>query len=186
MSFKVTDSSAKNIYFSLSAWYNADVVPGILESNKTFFGFDNFDLEKLYYCIQYLRENYGVGWFTEDYTERNAALTRLANALYVIFDGAVDVSGIKKFLVFVYNFAKQDVDAMNYFTNGEAYGIIDAVSKEVVSAVSDKVSTVAENIAYGVQYPSLKSITPDAGTILKWGLIIGGGFFVINYLSKKI
>lgn len=185
MSYKVTDSSAKNIYYSMSAWYNADVVPGILETDKTFFGFKNFNLDKLYYCIQYLRENYSVGWFTENYTERTAAITRLANALYVIFDGEVEIAAIKKFIVFVYNFAKQDADAVAYFTNGESYGIVSALAKEVKNSVGENVSTIAENIAYGVKYPSLSSLAPDWGTIAKWGLLIGGSLFVINHFSKK-
>lgn len=186
MAFTLTDNDAKNIYYSLSSWYNTDVVPGILETEKTFFGFENFTLDKLYYCIEALKKSYGVGWFTDDWATRNDAFENIANTLYLAFDQTVDYDGIKKFLAYVYNWAKQDIDAVNYFSKGDSYTFVDALTKEVKQGITDKVSNITETVKYGVNYPSIESISPKWSTLAKWGLVIGGGVLLINYFSKKI
>jgi hypothetical protein len=47
------------------------------------------------------------------------------------------------------------------------------------------IKAVAENVSYAVSYPSLKSLLPDNTTLLKWGLIIGGGLYVWKFLENR-
>lgn len=181
----LTDSEAKNIYNAMCKWYNSPSnLPNRVNDTGVFFGFANFTRDKLWFCIETLKKLYSSGWFTDDYSKRTAALDKIAAALFETFGGAVDVAGIKKFLVWVYNFAKQDVDATKYFQGG-SFSLIDSMAKTVNETVVEPVKQAAENVNYAISYPSLKSLLPDNWTLLKWGLIIGGGLYVWKFFENR-
>lgn len=181
----LTDSGAKNIYNAMCKWYNSpNNLPNHVGDKGVFKGYANFTRDKLWFCIETLKKNYGLGWFTDDYAARNAALESIATALYNTFGGAVEFSGIKTFLAWVYNFAKNDVDAVKYFSGGD-YSLLDNISKTVQTSIVEPVKEVAQDINYAISYPSLKSLLPDNLTLLKWGLIIGGGLYVWKFLENR-
>ena len=181
----LTDSEAKNIYNAMCKWYGSPSnLPNRVRDTGVFFGYPKFTRDKLWFCIETLKKNYGLGWFTDDYAARNAALESIATALYNTFGGAVELSGIKKFLSWVYNFAKNDVDAVKYFQGG-SYSMLDNAIKTVEQTIVEPVKDAAQTVTYAINYPSLKSLLPDNLTLLKWGLIIGGGLYVWKFLENR-
>ena len=182
----LTDSDAKNIYTAMCNWYNSPSnLPNRVNDTGVFFGFDNFTRDKLWYCIEYLRKRYGLGWFSDDYTQRKNALNQIAAELYQIFDGQVDEAGILKFLNWVYNFAKNDADAVKYFSEGGGFSVIDTISKVFDTKVATPTKNAVENVSYGLTVPSLKSLMPDYSSLLKLGLIVGGGIFLVKFLENR-
>lgn len=184
MSFSISDSSAKNIYKTMYSYYNGAQMPD--NDTGVFFGFANFTMNKLIYCIEFMKRQYGLGWFTSDYNERSTAIAKMAKALYIAFDQTVSVDGIKKFLNWVYSFASKDQDAAAYFSGSSDWSYFDALFKDVSESVGQKLENVKETITYGVNYPVLEKSTPTTGTILKWGVIIGGGLVALHFAKKLI
>lgn len=186
LAWTLTDSQAKNIYNALYKWYNSPSnFPNYQTGAGVFFNFQNYTLDKLYYTIEYLKKNYKLGWFTDNYTDRLNAINRIATNLYDIFSGQVSKDGIKKFCTWVYNFAKQNEAATNYFTGGGSFDVIDTAAVALDEVVVKPVKQAAETAAYAIQYPSLKSLTPGIRTLLKWGFIIGGGLYVWKFLENR-
>lgn len=184
MSYVVTDSSAPNIYSTMYKYYGGRNMP---EGNAgVFFGFANYDKDKLIYTIEFLKGQYGLGWFTDDFETRSNAINRIVNGLYTAFNQSVSKDGIKKFCNWVYAWAKTDKDAVSYFSGESSYTFLDAMFKDVSETIGNKVSNVVETVSYGVNYPSLEKLTPTSGTLIKWGVIAAGGLFAVNYLSKKL
>ena len=176
----LTDSQAKNIYTKMCNWYNSpENLPNKYKDSGVFFGYANFTRDKLYYCIQFLKDTFSRGWFTTDNEERQTILKDIANELYNIFGGAVDVNGIYKFLNWVYNFARNDTTALNYFQGG-AYGDLQRLIDTAAEKIVEPINEAAETVAYGVNYPSLKLSNP----LVKWGLIIGGGLLLFKTLKR--
>lgn len=181
----LTDADAKNIYTAMCKWYDSPSnLPNKLNDTGVFFGFNNFTRDKLWYCIEYLKKRYSLGWFSDNYTQRSEALRQVAAELYQIFDGQVDENGILKFLNWVYNFAKNDADAVKYFSGG-GFGIIEAITKTVENTIVAPTKTAVENVSYGMSVPSLKSLLPDNTTMVKWGLIIGGGLILWKFFENR-
>ena len=184
MSYVITDPSAENIYRAMYRYYAGRQMPD--NSTGVFFGFANFTKDKCIYCIEFLRRQYGLGWFTPDVTERKTALNRICNALYVSFNQSVSKDALYKFCSWVYSWARNDEDAAKYFSGEANYSFFDDLVKNVSEKVGSGVSNVVETVSYGVNYPSLDKITPSSGTLVKWGLIVGGGLLAVNYVSNKL
>lgn len=183
MSWEITDDSAKNIYKTMYSFYGGQQMPD--NSTGVFFGFANYTKDKLIYTIEAMKRNYSLGWFTSVAQTRANAIAKISRALYTTFNQSVSYDGIKKFCNWVYNFAKADEDAANYFSGNSDYTYFDALFKDVSNNVGNKVSNAIETIEYGIKYPSIDKITPSTGTVVKWGLIIGGGLIAVNFISKK-
>lgn len=184
MSFVVTDSSAKNIYKTMRDYYAGQQMPD--DDTGVFFGFANYTRPKLIYTIEFLKRQYGLGWFTTNMADKEAAFNKIANALYTAFDQTVSRDGIKKFCNWVLAWARKDEDAAQYFAGTKDWGVIDALFKSVGDTVSSKISNAVETVEYGLNVPSFERVTPTGGTLLKWGLIVGGGFLAVKYVSKKL
>lgn len=181
----LTDNDAKNIYNALCKYYGNNGLPHYLKDyTGVFLDYENFTRDKLWYCIEYLKKNFGKGWFTEDITKRDKAFSELSAELYDIFQGLVDQSGIRRFITWIYNFAANDADAIKYF-GGANYSLLDNMKKTANQTIVEPVKQTAENVAYAVSVPSLKSLLPDNATLIKWGLIIGGGLFVWKFLENR-
>ena len=181
----LTDSDAKNIYNAMCKWYNSPSnLPNRVNDTGVFFGYPNFTRDKLWYCIEYLKKQHGKGWFTDDYSARQKALREITAELAEIFSHQVDENGILKFLNWVYNFAKQDQSAVNYF-GGANYSLLDNIANTVQQTIVEPVKEAANTVAYAVQVPSLKSLLPDNMTLLKWGMIIGGGLYLWKFLENR-
>ena len=182
MSFVITDSSAKNIYKTMYSYYNGLQMPD--NDTGVFFGFANYTKDKLIYTIEFMKRQYGLGWFTSDYQTRMNAINRIVNALYTAFNQMVSKDGIKKFCSWVYSFASKDTDAAAYFSGNSEWSYFDALFKDVSESVGNKVENAVQTVSYGVKYPVLEKATPATGTIIKWGLIIGGGFIALHFVKK--
>ena len=181
LAWTLTDSQAKNIYNRLCNYYDSpDNLPNTLKSTGVFFGYANFTRDKLYYCIQYLKENYGRGWFTSDGEERRNVLHSIANELYSIFGGSVENAGIFKFLNWVYSFAAHDATALNYFQKGY-YSYVEALKDSVEKKIIEPVNDAAEAVAYGVKFPALTMENP----LVKYGLWALGGFALYKLIIKR-
>lgn len=183
MAFEITDSSAKNIYRTLYSYYNGAQLPD--DSTGVFFDFANYTKDKLIYTIEFMKRQFCLGWFTQDYTVRSNAIDKIARSLYTAFNQSVSIAGIKKFCNWVYSFATKDQDAANYFSGNSDYSYFDALFKDVSNNLGDKVTNALETVEYGVKYPSIDTITPTRGTIVKWCLLGVGSIFAINYISKR-
>lgn len=180
----LTDSQAKNIYNALYKWYNSpNNFPNYSTGSGVFFNFANYTLDKLYYTIEFLKKTYPTGWFSEDYSQRSSAINAIANELYNVFAGQVSLAAIVKFCNWVYNFAKNNPDAVNYFAGG-GFDILDTASNILNEVVVKPIESAVETISYGVSYPSLESLLPETKTLVKWGLLIGGGLILWNYIKK--
>lgn len=190
MAFSITDTDAKNVYNALFRHYAGQNLP---DGSGVFFGFANFTKDKLIYCIESLKKHYSMGWNTTNAINRKAALEKIAGMIYTSFDGAVEQNGIYKFLCWVYSFTQKDPDIVDYF-KGDSYGLFEDVYKNVTNKVSSAASSAAETVSYGVKYPSLENsvnalsnaITPKTSTLIKWGLVIGAGWFVWRFIEKRI
>ena len=150
-----------------------------------FFGFANYTLDKLYYTIEAAKKYYSLGWFNDNFDQRNAAIDKLSTILYDVFAGQVEKAGIKKFLNFIYNFAKSNESAVKYFSSGAGFNVLDTAAVVLDEVAVKPIKAVAENVSYAVSYPSLKSLLPDNMTLLKWGLLIGGGLYVWKFLENR-
>lgn len=184
MSFVVTDSSTKNIYRTMYNYYGGANMPD--NDTDVFFGFANYTKNKLIYTIEFLRRQWSLGWYTDDYGKRKEAFERIANSLYVNFNQSVSKSAIVKFCNWVYAWTKNDQDALNYFSGSSDWSFLDSVWRSVSDTVGEKVSNAIETVDYGLKVPSLDVVTPRKNQIIKWALIIGGGLFLVNYIYKKI
>ena len=183
--WSLTDSEAKNIYNALCKWYNSpENLPNRVGDTGVFFGYANFTRDKLWYCIEYLKKNYGKGWFTDNSTKRRSALLSIASELYDIFDKQVDANGIFKFLNWVYAFAAKNESAVKYFGGGN-YTILDNIVNTAQQTIVEPMKQASENVAYAVSVPTLTSLLPNKSTVIKWGLIIGGGLIAYNMFFKK-
>ncbi len=182
MSFAVTDSSAQNIYKTLYSYYLGANLPD--NDTGVFFGFANYTKDKLIYTIEFMRRQYGLGWFTDDYETRAAAIDKISKALYTAFNQSVSITGIKKFCNWIYSFAKNDADAAAYFSGQKDWGYFDALFKDISESAGQKFENIKETIEYGVNYPVLEKSTPTTGTIIKWGVIIGGGLVALHFVKK--
>lgn len=182
----LTDTQAKNIYNALYKWYNSPSnFPNYQTGAGVFFNFPNYTLDKLYYTIEYLKKNYGLGWFTDDFSARTNAIAKIAAGLSEVFDGQVSQDGIKKFCTWVYNFAKQNEAATKYFTSGGSFNVIDTAAVALDEVVIKPASQALENVSYAIQYPSLASITPNFSTLIKWGAIVGGVLYLWKFLENR-
>lgn len=191
MAFTLTDTDAENVYNAIYRHYAGQNMPD--GSNGVFFGFANFTKDKLLYCIEALKKHYNYGWFTTNAINRKEALEKIAKQLYTAFNTTVDLNGIYKWLCWNYSFASKDSDIAEYFAGGN-YGTIQDIVKNVTNKVSGAASSAAETVAYGVKYPSLETsvnslsnaLTPKTSTLIKWGLVIGAGWFVWRFIEKRI
>lgn len=182
----LTDSQAKNIYNALYKWYDAPYnFPNYQTGAGVFFGYANYTLDKLYYTIEAAKKYYSLGWFDSDYEKRNAAIDKLSTILYDVFDGHVDKAGIKKFLTYIYNFARKNESAVKYFIGGSGFNVLDTAAIVLDEVAVKPIKAAAETVNYAVSYPSLKSLLPDNMTILKWGLIIGGGLYIWKFFENR-
>ena len=184
MAFVVTDPSAKNIYNALYRYYDGQQLPD--DNNSGFFGNANYTKDKLIYTIEFLKRQFGAGWFTTDFATRKAAFDKIATALYTAFNQTVSKDAINKFCSWVYSFTAHNGDALNYFSGQSDYGLLDDLLSNATETISNKVSNAVDIVSYGVKYPSLETITPKTGTLVKWGLILGGGLLAVNYITKKV
>lgn len=180
LAWSITDNDAKNIYTKMCNWYNSpENLPNKVNDTGVFFGYANFTRDKLYYCIEFLKNKFGRGWFTSDADERREVLRELANELYSIFGGSVDSNGIYKFLNWVYNFAAHDTAAVNYFQGGY-YSLLQSMTDTAKSTIVEPLNEVVENVKYAVNYPSFTMSNP----LIKWGLIFGGGILIYKTLKR--
>ena len=185
LAWTLTDTQAKNIYNALYKWYDSPSnFPNYQTGAGVFFGYANYTLDKLYYTIEALKKLYSLGWFSDNYTQRSSAINQIAAKLYDTFAGQVDKAGIVKFCNWVYNFAKSNESAVKYFSGG-SFNVIDTAGIVLDDVLVKPIEKAAENISYMVNYPSLKSILPDNMTILKWGLLIGGGIYILKFLENR-
>lgn len=181
VAWALTDSGAKNIYTKMCNWYNSpDNLPNKLNDTAGFKGYPNFTRDKLYYCIEYLKKNFGRGWFNDQFDERAEVMADLSQELAQIFGGTVDAAGIKTFLNWVYNLAKHDADALNYFQGGY-YSIIQSMADAAKANIIDPVNEAVETVKYAVKYPVLTLENP----VVKWGLVAGAGFLIYKMFSKR-
>ena len=181
VAWALTDSGAKNIYTKMCNWYNSpDNLPNKINDSGVFKGYPNFTRDKLYYCIEYLKKNFGRGWFNDQFDERDEVMNDLAQELAQIFGGTVYAACIKTFLNWVYNFAKHDVDAVSYFQGGY-YSIIQSMTDAAKTNILDPVNKAVETVKYGVSYPVLTLENP----VIKWGLVAGVGFLIYKMFSKR-
>ena len=74
---------------------------------------------------------------------------------------------------------------MAYFQGGD-YSLFDDLKKNIGGKVSSAVSSAAETVAYGVNYPTVTTWTPKTSTIVKWGVVLGLGFFAVKFLEKRL
>lgn len=189
MAWALTDTDAKNVYNALYRHYGGQQLP---DGSGVFFGFDNFTQDKLYYCIEALKKYWSLGWYTDDYATRKAALEKIARILYVDF-GNVDFDGILKFLFWCYSLATHNPDILDYF-KGDSYGLIEDVYTNVTNKIKNTASAAAENVSYAITYPSLEksvnalssALTPKTVTLVKWGLILGAAWFTWRWIDKKL
>lgn len=177
LAWTITDRDAMRIYNKMCSYFNSP--NNLPENDGVFFGYGNFTKDKLIYCIEYMKKNYGRGWFTDDYEDRSDVIAQIANELYNIFGGTVDVGGIRKFLNWIYSFAKNNIDGVNYFQGG-GYGFFQSAADTASSKIGEKVDEAVETVKYGVSYPSLSFENP----LVKWGLILGGGLVFFNILKR--
>ena len=185
LAWVLTDEQAKGIYNAMYKWYNSpNNFPNYYNGSGVFFNFPNYTLDKLYYTIQALKNLYSLGWFSDNYTQRSSAINQIAATLYDVFAGQVDKSGIVKFCNWVYNFAKNNENAVKYFSGGN-YNLLDTAGMILDEVLVKPISNVAENVEYFVEYPSLKSLLPDNKTLLKWGLLIGGGVLLWKFFENR-
>ena len=183
----LTDTQAKSIYNALYKWYDSPSnFPNYQTGAGVFFNFPNYTLDKLYYTIEYLKNNYNLGWFTDDWIARNNAISKVAAGLSEVFDNQVSVDGIKKFCNWVYNFAKKNEAATKYFTSGGSFNVLDTAAMALDDVLVKPASQAIENISYAVNYPSLKSITPSFTTLIKWGAIVGGVLYVWKFFENRV
>lgn len=189
VAWAITDNDAKNIYTKMCNWYNSpNNLPNKLKDTGVFFGYANFTRDKLYYCIEFLKNNYGRGWFTSDGDERREVLRDLANELYTIFGGSVDSNGIFKFLNWVYNFAAHDTAAVNYFQGGY-YSLLQSMKDTAKNKIVEPLNEVVDDVKYAVNYPSFTMSNPLikyslSNPWIKWGLIFGGGILIYKTLKR--
>ena len=180
LAWTITDQNAKSIYTRLCNWYNSpENLPNTINGTGVFFGYPNFTRDKLIYCVQFLKENFGAGWFTSDYSARSDVLRNLSKKLYNVFSGQVDENGIYKFLTWVYTFAKDDTTALNYFQNGY-YSYIGGMADTAKEKVVKPASEAAEAVEYGIKYPVLTLNNP----VLKWGGIAAVAALLLVSLKR--
>ena len=179
LSWTITDRDAYNIYNKFCNYWNGSQLPTGLNDTGVFFGYSNFTKDKLIYAIQYLKQRFSSGWFTNDSEERREILNQLANELYNIYAGSVDVAGINKFLHWVSQFAHNDVEAVSYFQGG-SYSLIDSIKDTFSKKVVEPTSEAVETVSYGVSYPSFKVSNP----VVKWGLIGAGCLIAYKLLTR--
>ena len=183
MSFTLTDTDAKNIYNAMYRYYGGQNLPD--NDTGVFFDTPNFTRDKLYYCIEALKRYWSKGWYTSDFAKRKTALENISNILYIAFDSKVDINKIYKFLSWCYTWASKDPDGVAYF-QGCDYSLFDDLKKNISGKVSSAASSAAETVSYGVSYPTVTSLTPKTSTLVKWGVIIGLGFFAVKFIEKRI
>lgn len=163
-------SSGDYIYKRLYDYYGGQQLPA--DNTGVFFSTPNFTRPRLIECIEYLQNNYGAGWLTDDSAQRTSVLNTLASDLYARFDGLIDRSKIYKFLCWIYSFVKSDETARNYFKTGVSYGPISYYTDKIADTVSSGVSNAVETVKYGVSVPTISSDSLTKGldnvrTILK-------------------
>ena len=67
-------SSGDYIYKRLYDYYGGQQLPA--DNTGVFFSTPNFTRPRLIECIEYLQNNYGAGWLTDDQTQRRIPVFR--------------------------------------------------------------------------------------------------------------
>lgn len=180
LAWTVTDRDAFNIYNKFCNYWDGSQLPTGLNDAGVFFGYANFTKDKLIYAIQYLKDRWSSGWFTNDAEERREILNQLANELYRIYAGDVDIAGINKFLHWVSQFAHNDADAVEYF-HGGSYSLLDSIKDTFTQKVVEPTSEAVETVSYGVKYPSFTMSNP----LVKWAIFGSACVIAYKLLTKR-
>lgn len=172
-----SDSSALNIFNAIRRYYPGQRFP---ESDKPgFLGWDNVTQHTLVKTIEALHET--SGWLDIDNATRQAVFSQIATMISTAT--GEEYAPILRFCNLCFIAAKGNADIKNYFANPSAkYTIFEDIGARIGDKVESVTQTVEENVEYLVtpQTTTTWRINP----VVKWGLILFGGYVLFSRVLK--
>lgn len=175
-------SEANNVYEALYKFYGGRQLP--TGTNDVFFGFPGCTKTVCLVTINAMRDNWGLGWFTDNKTQRDAAFSEIAAGVWMDSKFNADINGIIKFENWVYVAAKSSSAMQGYFAGGD-YGDLTNIATAARDAINSIVSTGKDIVTSVLTVPGdsvnlVTKLTP----FLKWAAILWGVSKVVKVLKK--
>lgn len=175
-------TEANKVYEAVYKFYGGRQLPK--DESGVFFGFDGCNKVVLLYTINAMRENWSLGWFTDNATQRAAALSEIAADVWTDSKFTASIPGIIKFENWVFVAAKSNANLQRYFSGGE-YGQLTNISDAITNAVSNVTNTAVDIVKTVVTVPSESAgLVAKWAPAVKWAAIIWGASKVLKAFKK--
>lgn len=174
-------SEANNVYEAVYRTYSGQNMP--TGENDVFFGFKGCTKVVLLVLINSMRENWSLGWFTDDRVKREAAFAEIAADVWMQSNFQCDISGLVKFENWVFVAAKKYPAMVEYFSGG-TYGDLTNIATAATDLVTDVASGAVEVVKNIITIPADSAgLVAQIAPWLKWGAIIWGASKVVKVLK---
>ena len=173
-------SEADNAYEAIYNFYGGRNLP--TGENDVFFGFTGCTKVVLLVTINAMRENWGLGWYTDDNVQRAAGFADIAADVWRMNNFACDYNGIVKFENWVFVACKDLPNLLEYMAGG-SYGDLTNIANafvEKTGAVFNKAVDVVKNV---LTIPG-ESVTL-AQKLTRWATIAGVVYVVKDIFKTK-
>lgn len=181
MAFSLND--ANNVYEAMRRFYGGDKLPADYPGD--FMGFSGVHKIVLLVTINAMRENWNLGWFTDDNEKRAIAFSEIAAEVWMEDKFQCDINGIIKFENWVFVACKSNPKMIEYFSGG-TYGDLTDVFTTTKEKISDVATSAKDVIKEIVTIPGESvNLVSKIGPWLKWIVIIYGASKVLDFITKK-
>ena len=154
------------------------------DETGVFFGFSGCNKVVLLYTINAMRENWALGWFDGNATQRAAAFAEIAADVWTNSGFTADLNGIIKFENWVFVATKSNANLQRYFAGGE-YGQLTNISDALTNAVSTVTDTAVEIVKTVVTVPSESAgLVAKLAPAVKWAAILWGASKIFKAFEK--
>ena len=180
MSYWLTE--ANKVYEAVYNFYGGRQLPN--DESGVFFGFDGCNKVVLLYIINSMRDNWALGWYTDNDTARAAAFSEIAADVWTESGFKASIPGIIKFENWVFVATKDNANMQRYFAGGE-YGQLTNISDAITNAVSTVTNTAVDIVKTVITVPSESAgLVAKLAPAVKWAAIIWGASKLLKAFKK--
>lgn len=174
-------SEADNVYEAIYRFYGGRNLP--TSEKDVFKGFSGCNRVVLLVTINAMRENWSLGWFTDNKVRRDAAFAEIAADVWLKSDFKADISGIVTFENWVFVAAKSSPNLVGYFSGG-TYGDLTNIATAATDLVTDVASGAVDVVKNIITIPADSAgLVAQIAPWIKWGAILWGASKLVKVLK---
>ena len=184
MAFSLNE--ANNAYNAVRRFYGSQGERHLpADENGLFMDFAGVNKIVLLVTINAMRENWDLGWFTNDNTQRAAAFSEIAAEVWMLDKFQCDINGIIKFENWVFVACNANENLIRYFSGG-VYGDLTDVFTTTKEKITDIATSAKDVITDIVTIPGESvNLVSKIGPWLKWIVIIYGASKILDFITEK-